>query len=36
MVIWQLLYGYCLNHPMLCDCDIEDSYVFQNDSAEKR
>ena len=24
LVVWQLLSGFCLAHPVLCDCDIEE------------
>ena len=24
LVVWHLLSGFCLKHPMLCDCDIEE------------
>ena len=40
LVFWQLLFGFCLILPMLCDCDIKkkDCYccVFQNDSTERQ
>ena len=27
-VVWQLLPGLCLTHPMLCGCDIEGKKNF--------
>ena len=40
LVVWQLLSGFCLTPPMLCDCDIEGKFrhccVFQNGSAERQ
>ena len=29
LVVWQLLSGFCLTHPMLCDCDtIEKDFLL--------
>ena len=28
LVVWQLLSGFCLTHPMLCDCDVEEKDLF--------
>ena len=29
LVVWQLLSGFCLHHPMLCDCEIEEKMILQ-------
>ena len=41
LVVWQLLSGFCLSHPMLYDCDIEEKVFFyycvlSNDSTERQ
>ena len=25
LIVWQLLCGFCLTHPKICDCDIEEN-----------
>ena len=39
LVVWQLLSGFCLIHPMLCDCDIKEKALLllrkKKDSAER-
>ena len=40
LVTWQLLFGFCLTHPILCDCALEEKvwycFVFQNSSSERK